>query len=65
MNPPQAGFEPQIDLLDTHTLNDGEKDDDDKEEECDIKHHPGDFVWITISRFYLISYTTSRSHSSV
>jgi hypothetical protein len=47
------------------TLNDGQQNDDNKEEESDVEYNTIHLVVIAIWISYLISYTSSSSHSLV
>ena len=48
-----------------HTLNNGQKNDNDKEEETDIKENPVDFRVIAVGWFNNITNTTARSNALV
>lgn len=47
------------------TLNDGQQDDNNKEEEGDVKHNAINFVIITIRRFNFITDTSSSSYTFI
>lgn len=48
-----------------HTLNDGQQDNDDEEEESDVKDDAVELVLITIRGFNLITNATTGSYSLV
>jgi len=48
-----------------HTLNDGQKYNDDKEKECDIEHNPVNFVFVAVGWSNFVSDTTTSSHAFV
>ncbi len=47
------------------TLNDGQQDDDDKEEEGDVENHPIEFILIPCWVLNLVSYASTCSHTHV
>jgi len=47
------------------TLNDGEKDDNNEEEEWDVKQDAPDLVGVAVCGLYLVTDTTARSHTRV
>ena len=51
--------------MSVHTLNNGQKNDNDKEEETDIKENPVDFRVIAVGWFNNITNTTARSNALV
>merc|ERR1719464_824355 len=51
--------------VDNETLNNGQKNDNDKEEETDIKENPVDFRVIAVGWFNNITNTTARSNALV
>ena len=51
--------------MSVHTLNNGQKNDNDKEEETDIKENPVDFRVIAIGWVNNITNTTARSNALV
>ena len=51
--------------VDDETLDDRQEDDDDQEEEGEVKEDPDVLVVVAIRRLYLVSDTTSGSHSFV
>merc|ERR1711971_522453 len=51
--------------IDNETLNNGQKNDNDKEEETDIKENPVDFRVIAVGWFNNITNTTARSNALV
>lgn len=47
------------------TLDDGQQDDNDKEEEGDVKDHPGELIVVSCWVPDLISYATASSHAYI
>ena len=47
------------------TLNDGQKNDNDKEEKCDIEDDTIEFVLVTVWRLDFITDTTTGSYTFV
>ena len=47
------------------TLNDGQQDDNDEEEECNVEDDSVDFIVITVGRFDFVTDATTSSYTFV
>ena len=45
------------------TLNNGQQDNNDKEEEGDVKQNSVDFGWVSIGRFNLVTWSGGKKNS--